>query len=587
MRFLKIISIVCFSLIVMAAVSTAEFISLEEIEPGMSGTARTVFQGVEVEEFPLTIIDIVKGNVNDDLILIKAYGEKIEETGGIASGMSGSPVYIEGRLAGAISYGWHTGQEYALVTPIERMLKLKSGLLTALPEHGEVKPLKSPLIVSGLSGRALEKFKKEIPLHEFEVIPGGIQRELPEVDLKPGSAVAVKMVRGDINVAALGTLTHIENDKILAMGHPFTNRGKVSYLLSMAEIHQIIPGNNGLPFKLGSPFYDIIGTIETDRAAGIAGRLNVFPRIIPLQFKTTDIDRNFEQQVNVQLINDQSFLTSLGSSIALQAIDSSLDRIGEGTANVKIKLMGQGLPSGQVVRENLFQSDYDIAVMALAELTELFNLLVVNPFFRVRIFDIKVELEVTGQNKRAVLQRAKILNEKLMPGDNLKLELELQPYRQEEKIKEVEIKIPESIETGPASLLIEGGFTRGRSFFHEELSLEEQPEGYEVYREGYRNLDEMLASFLARPTNDEIIIELYPAAGRSVRNAGENEQSEDVFMDDIIKLIKSDYVMEGSLYLDFFIGDESDIDLEIETEIFEEIDEQEYEEHYEETENTN
>ena len=187
--------------------------------------------------------------MDEDLILIKLTGDKAEKYGGIAAGMSGSPIYLDGKLIGAIGYGWNNSDHrFGLVTPIERMLKLlennnniekSNGNLSDLdldldqftPEENIIKT-ESPIMVSGISGRALDRLKKNLEELNLDVVPSpGIEEvdkssERPE----PGEAVAVQLVRGDISVASIGTLTYVDQGQFLAFGHPFTNRGQVNYL---------------------------------------------------------------------------------------------------------------------------------------------------------------------------------------------------------------------------------------------------------------------------------------------------------------------------------------------------------------------
>lgn len=569
-------------------VNGIEIMKLADVKPGMEGIARTVFQGYKVEEFPVKIIDVIDQDLNSSLILFRAYGEKIEEIGGIASGMSGSPVYIDGKLIGAIAYSWSlSDHRYGLITPIEDMLELLESEDNSAGRGFQGFALNTPLYISGMQGRAFQRTKAKFENLGFQVLQGGGTglRAVIEEPLEPGSAVAVQLVRGDINIAAIGTLTYMENGKILALGHSFTNKGDVDYLLSRAYINAIIPSISS-PFKLGSPTDKLIGSVTVDRSAGVAGTLNKFSRIIPLSVRVKDQDRDKDKIINVQLVKDEEYLTSLITNVSLQAIDSTLDRIGKGTANVKLKITGKGLPDLGLERENVFYSRSDIAATALYEVYQLFNIINYNPFKKVELIDVKLEIEISGRDNVALIQEAKILNETIKPGDTLVIQVTLLPYRSEPVVKNIAFKLPEDINPGLATLVIDGGLTG--------ISYQALPEdGYdyaleetkEAITEGYKDLESILEDFLERPRNNELILQIYPAYAapeqemEEVGEEGEEKQrrengivdgatedeeegqrrknervsNEENSYREIRETHETEFVLEGSLVIDFNI----------------------------------
>lgn len=569
-------------------VNGIEIMKLADVKPGMEGIARTVFQGYKVEEFPVKIIDVIDQDLNSSLILFRAYGEKIEEIGGIASGMSGSPVYIDGKLIGAIAYSWSlSDHRYGLITPIEDMLELLESEDNSAGRGFQGFALNTPLYISGMQGRAFQRTKAKFENLGFQVLQGGGTglKAVTEEPLEPGSAVAVQLVRGDINIAAIGTLTYMENGKILALGHSFTNKGDVDYLLSRAYINAIIPSISS-PFKLGSPTDKLIGSVTVDRSAGVAGTLNKFSRIIPLSVRVKDQDRDKDKIINVQLVKDEEYLTSLITNVSLQAIDSTLDRIGKGTANVKLKITGKGLPDLGLERENVFYSRSDIAATALYEVYQLFNIINYNPFKKVELIDVKLEIEISGRDNVALIQEAKILNETIKPGDTLEIQVTLLPYRSEPVVKNIAFKLPEDINPGLATLVIDGGLTG--------ISYQALPEdGYdyaleetkEAITEGYKDLESILEDFLERPRNNELILQIYPAYAapeqemEEVGEEGEEKQrrengivdgatedeeegqrrknervsNEENSYREIRETHETEFVLEGSLVIDFNI----------------------------------
>lgn len=598
MQFKKyiIITLLLFIVLFNGIVFAQEIMKLSDIKPGMIGTAYTVFKGYEVEGFPVEVIDVLEDQgLDSSLILIKAGGARIDELGGIAAGMSGSPVYIDGKLIGAIGYGWSfTDNRYCLVTPIEDMLSLlEREEQSVKPANDKLVNLKSSLIISGLRGRALERLKRNLEPYGFDIIPvSGMNTTTSENinsnEIKPGSAIAVQLVRGDISVASIGTLTYRDGNDILAFGHPFLNKGSANYLLSKAHISTIIPSIN-FPFKIGSPDKDLLGSITVDAGAGIAGKLEKYPRIIPLRISVEDKTLNKKKIVNVQIVKNEELFTPLATNIALQSLDSILDRIGRGAARVKIKLTGNGLPDLAVEQENMFYSQQDIAALSLVDLYQLLNLITTNPFKEINLFDIKLDVEIDDSNSVALVQEAKVLNEKIYPGDTLIVEVTLHPYRQEPIVKTITLDLPEDIDSGMATIVIDGGFYGESQQYLPEDEGNSKPLNQAII-EGYKDFDSMLEDYLKQPLNNELIIQVYPsypiaeyeepvpddntevAKEKNKENnerdtsstvkkqedeeTQENKQENEEFPE-IKKKVPTKYVLEGSLALDINIKGET------------------------------
>ena len=572
-----------------ASVNAGEDImELSRLEPGMEGRGRTVFSGMEVEEFDFEVIDILRDyEPGQDFILVYLSGERIEEAGGVAAGMSGSPLFIEDRMVGAISYGWQdSDNRYALATPIEPMLSvLESGDFDREDSVDELPELAMPLMVGGISGRRQEMMKESLQDYfhkDFEVVPGAEEPRLePEEypELEPGSSISVQLARGDVNVASIGTLTYKSGSDILAMGHPFTHQGEVSFLLGQAHISSIIPGD--MPFKLGSPLPQPIGTVFQDRSAGLGGGLDQFPGVVPLNVKVEDEDRGEVTSMDVQIVNDEELLTTLPATISLQALDSGLDRIGPGTAETKISVMANELEEVYLSRENMYYSQSDIAARSLSDLQQLMQIINQNPFKDAGLFDIEFEVNVTEEDNVALIQEAEINedDQEINPGDELDISVMLRPYRQEKMEMQYSLELPEDINPGPASLSITGGPEQR----YQVETAEELEDSLSDSVEGYTELEPMLADFLELPRNNDLVLEVYPGYP-GIRHWEEEEPDEAEEVEDpeteerpepeepeedveeepeemppeeaeerIREVEETDYVLEGSLYIDFTV----------------------------------
>ena len=588
--------------------SAAEIMSLDQIHSGMEGSGYTVFQGTKVESFPVDIINVLENQgINQDLILVRTSGEKMKEIGGIAAGMSGSPVYVDEKIIGAIAYSWSNGSGlYALVTPIERMLdllgkdssegdkftsKLDKQINSEFNLSDKLSKINAPLMVSGMTGRALDRLKEDMSDFDLRVVPGGEQKPRSQSSrkIRPGSAVAVQLVKGDINVSSIGTVTYIEDNKIIAFGHSFTNRGKVNYLLSEAYINATIP-NDQQPFKLGSTIDRSLGIINNDRNAGVSGVLREYPEIIPVKIQVNDKTRNKTELIEVQIVRDERLFTSLTTDIALQSIDSVLDRIGKGTAVVDFSIIGSGLPDFEINRTNTFYSNNDVAGRSLSDLYQILELITSNPFKKVDIMSVNLNIDVSKKDNIAFLKEVKILNEHVYPGDKVDIEATIQPYRKDEFKKIFSLKLPEDVDPGMSNIVVSGGFT-GESYqpssFNENNFTAENGEMKQNSIQGYKNLSEMIDAYLSTPKNNEIIVQFYPGyspppmpaeQNQNNENQGnyedgenkerpsedreektidnEEESDEESSEAEIKELYSTDYVLEGSLNLNLEIEKE-------------------------------
>jgi len=572
------------------ALAGEEIMPLDEVQPGDSGYGRTVVRGTEIEEFDFEVIDILYNfEPGRDFILAKLGGELIEETGGVASGMSGSPLYLNDRIIGAVSYGWlDSDSRYILATPIEPMLELLEDPTAELEPVEELPELSLPLSVSGLSGRRLEYLEENLKDYfsgDFKVVPGGDDpgtavETYPE--LEPGSSVAALLTRGDITIASIGTMTYIQDGKTVSFGHPFTNRGNVNFFFGQSRISQVIPGD--LSFKLGTPLAVPQGIISQDRGAGISGELEVYPHVVPLEINVYDEDRDESTNLNIQIIREEDLLLDLPPILVLQAIDSGLDRIGPGVASTSLSIMGNNIPGTIMSRDNMYYSQQDIAARSLADLLAALEIINLNTFVDAELFDISFDIEVREEDQVALIDELEIQNEgEIYPGDELDLKISLRPYRQESFEFEMLLELPEDMDPGPNTLSARSGQTYGQywqTHYYDDYDPEDE---LAVSAVGYQGLDELIEDFLERPKNNEMVLEVFPGFpaappieeveeveeeeeaeeeppenGEEDRTPPEEEvPEEDLPLEEekIREIISTDYVLEGDLYLDFMIED--------------------------------
>jgi len=587
------ILLILFSAGINLAFSQTIFMPVSEISPGMKGIGKTVFHGTQIEAFQVDIIDIVKGEGGiNHFILANLSGDKIEESGGISAGMSGSPIYIDDRLIGAISSAWEMSEHnLCLITPIQEMLEIlnlpyennqtelqeyridnslcfikektnkiivknivKNNSFQELTGREEIifYPVASPVIISGIKGRSLNRLSSSLKKINLKPIQGvyGIEKidfqdvgESPSNIIEAGSAIGIQLTRGDVNITSIGTVTYRKGNKILALGHPFLKKGKVSFLFSAIYVYHSFP-NIVMPFKLGSPL-NLVGKVVQDREAGILAILNSYPRIIPFKIQVTEINSGLSYQMGVQMINDYDLLEPLVSNITVQAIDNALDRIGAGTAQVDIEIKGK--KEGQeLFRKNMYYSSDDIAIQAISEIPEIIDLIVNNYFEIVDLTAINIDIKIDNKKKIGRVEEVVLEDSSIKPGDHLKAKIKIRPFRGELIEKMLTIQIPSDTPPGEALLMVNGGG---------ELD-NEQEEFVNSSKQDCKSLEETFKDISDRPRGNQIIGEviIYSDELPYEENINNGDLAKEKKKENLlISKIKTDMVIEGYLEIPFTI----------------------------------
>lgn len=487
----------------------AETISLSEIKPGMQGYGLTVVQGREISRFEVEVVDILdEPGERNDFIVVRVFGEAIQRSGGIAQGMSGSPVYFEGKLAGALSRAatWALDREkpLGLVTPISSMLPLfseleeeeeipvpKDGTLSELgiervvlvnappkeiPDKTLVAwPISVPVVASGLSSRAMKILQEGLDLSGFDhplrallppwqrrfsglselgftrvlSAPSGAGQE--SLEFQPGSPVGVALTLGDFVLGAIGTVTMVEGEKVLAFGHPFLFTGPCRYFLTGAAVLDTVAAMD-VSYKFGT-LTDLRGGVFVDRWSGIAGRTDRFPLPIDVAFTVTG---EAPGEFAAQLVDEPRLSPLLFYVAGVEAVDQALDRIGPGTAWVKYTIRGRGMPRS-FTRENVFLSTSDVAVYAPLEAALVLDVLAYNEFADPLLTAVQMEIEVTPEFSALEIIDLVTDQDEYEPGDTVQFTVELRAWRGEARTLEGSIRIPHDLDTPYVVLRAYGG----------------------------------------------------------------------------------------------------------------------------------
>lgn len=496
----------CLLLVVLSSVALAydrsEFLFLDEIEIGMSGVGRTIVAGDVIEEFTVDVLGVIdQPGTLSDFIVVQVSGEVIGRTGGIAQGMSGSPVYIEGKLIGAISRAANWSKAITpigLVTPIEPMLAVlddarsakiattpapsavladtgfiqmegqaNAALVATLPDVIFSYPVSSPLITTGLSGRSLDILMSGLSTHGTsaklvtDVLDMGFQPEFRGLSslglsliplagsgagaatdpatLVAGGSVGVALATGDMSAGSLGTITYRDGDTLIGYGHPFINNGRSQFPLAGVSIISTMKSFQA-SFKLGT-LGDPLGTILEDRTAAIGGRLGPVADLIDLSLSVEDTDRGLAQDYSVGLVKEPQLVPNLLLSMGYQAIDTTLDRIGQGTVEVTYKIQGDNMPF-PLERRDVFFSSADIAIYAPWQLASMVSFLEYNSFVDPQITSISASMEITEEIRGIQINGLAIDRQYYSPGDTVAYELVLQTFQGESRIVTGSLQIP-------------------------------------------------------------------------------------------------------------------------------------------------
>jgi hypothetical protein len=466
----------------------------------MVGEGRTVFSGETIESFKVTVLGVLRNyGPNQNLILAELEGGPLAHTGVIA-GMSGSPVYVDGKLIGAISYAFPFAKDpIAGITPFQEMVDATSTPTTrraaAAPEFpltpdklaAIAPPRPEPVRLQGLSltgvdrltphlgkllapiatpaalvGFSPESFETVAPLlRQFGIEPvmgggtmvstasaGGQKAEPPKIE--PGGSIGVGLVTGDLEIAAGGTITHVDkaSGEVFAFGHPLFNLGPIEYPMTRSEVQVVLPSLMNSTKMASSG--DTVGTWVQDRATAIKGVLSVRPRMIPMHV-SVQTSRGQEKSYDLEIVNDELFSPVLAYASLISILQSTERQFGSQT--VKVSAWVETTSDRRINIEDVF-ADQQAAISASAMVAAPLAFLLTNDFENVTLREIRVSVEASEQPQTARLLRAWLSSDEVAPGGKVTLKLLLRSYRGEEILESVDVDIPPYVRSGSLRLMV-------------------------------------------------------------------------------------------------------------------------------------
>lgn len=447
-----------------------ETLPVDQVRPGMQGYAYTIFAGDQVEKFDLEVIGVMPNFLGpkQSIILVQLKGPKVEHTG-VVAGMSGSPVYIDGKLAGALSLklGVFTKEPIAGVTPIADVLAgggptapagtaetsapratISDSLAGRAGIQGgsELRSIETPLIFSGFQPAAIQKFSDQLGSLGFVAAQGGTTAARPDdAQLAPGDMAGMVLVQGDVSINSACTVTAIQGDHVFLCGHPFLNLGEVQLPMARSRVLTTLSSDLASTkiVNAGGP----IGTIVSDHLTAVTGKLGPAPAMIPLELNTKSPLGT--KTIHAQIVNHPKLTPLLVGITTFNGMTQNIV-YGETTTlkmNAEIKLKDHA----PVRIENTFApSDamspdgMPVAMAVMGTFMRLFN----NAFEKVNVESVSVNVESVPGRRSFTIESAWLEKGEAAPGETLRLRVLLQPYRGTPRIEETSVRVPDQVLRG-------------------------------------------------------------------------------------------------------------------------------------------
>jgi hypothetical protein len=576
------------------------FLPLNQVQPGMRGVGLTVFAGSEIEEFEFEVLDILPNfRSKRDIILVKLIGEKVEHTG-VVAGMSGSPVYIGGKLVGALAYrfGLFTKEPIAGITPIDQMfeildldkaraeelamndgynpqfLEMAVGVRdfslealvppqwqrreTSISNFSQISQLDIPLIFSGFQSRSLQNVSNIFEGMGFEMVSAGgsfsTSETAREMTLQPGSAFSVVLVDGDFGIQATGTVTYRDGDLILGMGHPFLDFGAVDLPLAEAKILTTL--TSLMASTKMSAQTQVVGTVHQDRTTGIMGVGGEPPDMLPVRVRFQSKLQK-PSEFNFRIARDRSlnsFTPLIFSLVVSDALESARLSFGNATLQLdgKINLKEHEPISLQNYYAGSTPSSFITDGMeATAEIAATIGALLANDFETPKMESVELNFTSLPKKSLATVQRIEVDKTVVKPGDKIGLTVYVKEFQGKEVKLQRELLVPNEIESRRLTIFA------GSGDMLRQLEFRSAPQKFRP--RSFKQLLELLESrrknnflfFQLRESNKGVMVggEEFPSLPPSILSVMNSQKSSGN-----VVLLRDRVVNEENVQLDFSIS---------------------------------
>ena len=593
---------------------------VKDLRPGMKGVGKTVMVGTKLEEFGAEVLGVMRDvSPGRDMVLCRLTGCNLEHAG-IIQGMSGSPIYIDGKLLGAVAFAWEFAKDpIAGVTPFQQMVQyvrandrriaaesrdllpdkgIHAARMSILPEidglvlderksEEELAPLRvsggamagmtpivTPLAASGFSARALSVLETQLRPLGMAPMAGGLApehviREQAGSPLVAGAPLSIAMVMGDFDLSGIGTVTHVEGNRVYGFGHPMFSLGSCDMPMMTGFIHTVYP-RASVSMKMGSPLR-VVGVIDTDVSTGVAGRIGPKPDMLPMSVRVKTGRYADSRLYKVQMIREPLLLPSLLMSVLTSAIDTEGNLPEELTARLSATFQLRGY--APITLSDTFSGPHYTgqtgAAALFSPLASIANLLVRNPMAPVRIEAIDCEVEIEPGRKVAVIESVRLLSDTIEPGKELKAFVTLKPYKGDRETVEMLMAIPDDFPEGGYEVVFNDVAASIRRRFRNDPPLAE-PRDLAGFMKTIRMQTEpkRTAIYVHVPTPERGLAvqgQELPNLPGSVRAAfaSKKESPAQPIRSDLITVGQTSWVVEGSQTLRFTVAKDAGISLSL------------------------
>jgi hypothetical protein len=464
---------------------------VDDVRPGMKGHGRTVMKGTKVETFQAEVLGVLKNtSPGRDLVLCRLSGLNLEKTGVIA-GMSGSPVYLENKLLGAVAYAWAYGKEpIAGITPFSQMhqyveayerrdlaerakptrvglgrpvnvggrdydtVTVSQGFDGPGPRSADglwMAPLRTPLSATGFTPHSLRLLRERCGAGGLVPMQGGgtgarVAEEEKDTPLEVGGPLAVSLITGDFDLSGIGTVTHIEGNRVYGWGHPFMSLGSCDFPLMTGYIHTVYPRQT-VSFKMGSPLR-AVGVINADVSTCIAGWLGRKPDLLPVRMSVALGDKGQPKTFNVRVARQRSLLATLVFTALTNSVDMEGDLPEEMTAEFRARIEVEG-QEPIVIHDRFSGFSGGRAPQALyTQVAAVINLLSYNPYQPLRVNRIDCDTVVRAGRRTADIESVELDSDTYLPGETVRAAVFVKPYKESRRRLTVALKLPPDLPEG-------------------------------------------------------------------------------------------------------------------------------------------
>ena len=468
------------------AAAADPILPLSQVTPGMVGEARTVVRGTDIVTFPVTVLDVQRSadGPGGSLILVRAEGPLMEQTGGVAEGMSGSPVYVTGadgvaRVIGAIAYG--SGDQANVIvgiTPIEQMIDSNAGQranslapavaparrATMVRTRAAARRLEArdpgriglyPLTrwtLAGVSRPVAATLSTSLAASGIQLTSIGPRTPRAPTPLVPGSSMTALVVGGDVVLGAIGTTTYVDGATVLGFGHPFLGAGRARFLLGDGYVYQTIPAPiSGSSYKLGEPG-SLQGMIVGDRADGLTGRIGPVEAIAAVA-SATDVDRGTQSTVRATIAPDERTAPIAAGLVQDEPAVRVRDGLGGGTLRLTVSVSSPDLKT-PIVYRNTYAAAGDVVSLASGQANRIAATLLQNGVRPVPISSISITERLESRVRAARIVGASIRPRTVRAGGRATLVLRLQPWRAAPRVLRIPVRLPRDMFPGPSGVVV-------------------------------------------------------------------------------------------------------------------------------------